>query len=272
MPHIVLDEVSLIYPVLGAGPRGRVGSDELDGAGSFIRDRSSRGRGVVALSNVSLRINEGDRVGLIGRNGSGKSTLLQTIAGIYEPSEGSVEVSGSVAGLYSVGLGMRPEASGYRNIELSGLLAGYSKKEIAEMLPSIAAFTELGDYLSMPVRTYSNGMAMRLKFACGTAFNPEILLMDEWLGAGDPEFQKKAQRRMSMLVESAGILLLASHSHSLITRTCSKAAWLDRGILKAYGPSEEVVACAEGRMSPEEMTQDDAQDLSFVTSLKSALA
>lgn len=269
MPEILLDRVSIIYPIHGRHRGGQVGDAQMDGAGSLIQDRSQKGRGIVALSDISLHIKTGSRVGLIGRNGSGKSTLLRTIAGVYPPTHGRIEVHGAIAGLFSVGLGMRPEASGYRNIELAGLLAGFSKQEVAEKLPAIAEFTELGEYLHMPVRTYSNGMAMRLKFACGTAFNPDILLMDEWLGAGDPEFRKKAQRRMAELVERAGILLLASHSHKQIRNNCERAVWLDRGVMRAYGPSDEVVACAEGRLAVEDLSEVDT-GLRLVTNAKLA--
>ncbi len=203
---------------------------------------------MVALSDVSLSMRDGDRVGLIGRNGSGKSTLLRTIAGVYEPHVGEVEVHGRVAGLFSAGLGIRAEASGYRNIELAGLVAGRSNEDVRAKIADIAAFTELGEYLNMPVRTYSSGMAMRLKFACATAFAPDILLMDEWLGAGDPDFKKKASRRMDELVDQAGLLVLASHNHRLVQETCEKTIWMDRGCMRAFGPSELVVAYSNGRL------------------------
>ncbi|WP_081871561.1 ABC transporter ATP-binding protein [Parvularcula oceani] len=249
MAKITLNDVSVVYPMLGRGPKQPLMEGEPEGAGSFIRDTADRGRGVMALSNVTLSMETGDRVGLIGRNGSGKSTLLRTIAGIYEPDSGRITVEGAVAGLFNASLGIRAEATGYRNIELSGLIAGYPREAIREILPKIAEFTELGDYLNYPVRTYSNGMAMRLKFACATAFHPDILLLDEWLGAGDPDFQKKAQARMVEMVEQAGIMILASHNHNLIKETCDKVAWLERGELRAYGPAGDVIAFAEGRQS-----------------------
>ena len=141
----------------------------------------------------------------------------------------------------SIGFGMRPEATGYRNIVLSGIMAGLSREEIEGYVPQIAEFCELGEYLNMPVRTYSNGMAMRLRFACGTAYSPEILLKDEWLGVGDPVFRKKAQAGMAALLEKAGILMLASHNNSSVRRNCNKALWLVRGVMRAFGAVEEVL-------------------------------
>ncbi|MEM6625991.1 MAG: ABC transporter ATP-binding protein [Pseudomonadota bacterium] len=243
MIEIRLENVTLTYPMLGGGVRKKLGDTAaLVGAGSVVTDDDDRGRSIVALSDISLHLKEGARVGLIGRNGSGKSTLLRVMAGIYEPLTGRVGIAGEVASLFNVGLGMKPEASGYRNIELAGLMAGQSHKAIAEKLPEIADFSELGQYLNMPVRTYSSGMAMRLKFACATAFSPDILLMDEWLGAGDAAFQEKAKQRMATMVQNAGILVLASHSVRLITDNCDKAIWLDRGRMAAFGPVDDVLA------------------------------
>lgn len=245
MAEIIFDHISLAYPLLGGGVRRKLNNETLKSAGAVVKDTTNRGRSVVALSDITLHLQDGDRVGLIGRNGSGKSTLLRVAAGIYEPLTGNVSISGTIASLFSVGLGMKPDATGYRNIELSALIAGFSKEEIQEQRPRIAEFSELGEYLDMPVRTYSNGMAMRLKFACATAFSPNILLMDEWLGAGDPAFQAKAQKRMRTLVEDAGILMLASHNHKQLAAECNKAIWLDKGVMKAFGPVKEVIEQAE---------------------------
>lgn len=242
MAFIKLDDVSVVFPILGAGQAKKLDNKAgPEGAGTVVADSRNRGRGVVALANITIEAETGHRIGLIGRNGSGKSTLLRTIAGIYEPQLGEMQIQGRVAGLFNMGLGTRMEASGYRNIELAGLLAGYSRKETRERMPEIAEFTELGDYLNMPVRTYSNGMAMRLKFASGTAFSPDILLMDEWLGAGDPAFREKANQRMQKLVEDAGILFLASHNHNVIKRNCDRAIWLDNGVMRAFGPVDDVL-------------------------------
>lgn len=241
MASITIKNLNLSYPLLGAGVRIRLKSSEMDSAGAVIKDDTRKTRSVQALHNISLSLKDGDRLGLVGRNGSGKSTLLRVIAGIYEPLEGTVDVQGSVSSLFNVGLGVNPESTGYRNIELMGLIAGYSKKQIQEMTPAIAEFSGLGGYLSLPVRTYSNGMAMRLKFSAATAFSPDILLMDEWLGAGDPEFKEKARARMRELVSKAGILILASHNLGLIRKECTQVLWLHRGVIRAHGPTDRVL-------------------------------
>ncbi len=242
MAEVILNNVTLTYPMLGGGARHRLKQvDGPAGAGTVLTDGAQRGRSVTALNNVSMHLRDGDRLGLVGRNGSGKSTLLRVIGGVYEPLRGTVKTVGTIAGMYSMGLGVRPEATGYRNIVLLGLMAGYSKKEIDKMVPEIAEFSELGAYLDMPLRTYSNGMAMRLKFACGTWFSPEILLMDEWIGAGDAAFKAKAQERVSELLGNAGILVLASHSERLLRSNCNKAAWLDGGEIRAIGPLDEIL-------------------------------
>jgi len=259
MASILLQNVTLSYPILGSDRSKVMPEDRLSGAGSLIRDDSSRTRSVVALENISLELKDGDRLGLIGRNGSGKSTLLRVIAGVFEPLEGYIRVEGHIAGLFSLGLGIQPEATGYKNILISGLMAGFRREEVLEKLPEIIDFCELGEYLDMPVRTYSNGMAMRLKFACATAFNADILLMDEWLGAGDPEFQDKAQKRLRKLVDEAGIMILASHNHSVIRRSCNKLAWLDRGQLRAFGTVEDVLEIYEtAHLTPEEIAEREA--------------
>lgn len=241
MTHIDLKDVSLTFPLLGAGFKSTQKGSAVDGAGAVIRDTNSRTRSITALNGVSLQALEGARIGLVGRNGSGKSTLLRVIAGIYEPTFGRIDVQGSITSLLSVGLGVSPESSGYRNIELLGLVAGFSFEQIEEMKPGIAEFSGLGDYLHLPVRTYSNGMAMRLKFACGTAFSSEILLLDEWLAAGDPEFRKKAHERMRTLVEDAGILILASHSPRLLRQECEHLLWLHKGQVRLFDDTETVL-------------------------------
>ena len=241
MASITLKNVSMAYPLLGSGVRRKVTRGQLESAGALIKDAESRSRSVQALRNITLTLKDGDRLGLVGRNGSGKSTLLRVMAGIYEPSDGVVDVQGNIASLFQVGLGISMESTGYRNIELLGLVAGYSLEEIEALKPEIAEFSGLGDYLNLPLRTYSNGMAMRLKFACGTAFSPEILLLDEWLAAGDPEFKKKARARMRSIVDKAGILVVASHGKRLIRNECNKVLWLHKGEMRALGDTEEVL-------------------------------
>lgn len=198
-------------------------------------------RYVHALEDVSIDLRQGDRLAIVGHNGSGKSTLLRVLAGIYMPHAGSVECDRPVSGLFNISLGFRLEASGYRNIVLKGLIAGKSRAEIDRAFPEIVAFTELGPYLHMPMRTYSQGMAMRLAFAIATAFSSEILLLDEWIGAGDAQFREKVVSRMNSFVEAAHIVVIASHSAPLLRRIANKAIWLENGRIREAGPALELI-------------------------------
>lgn len=241
MASIHLDRVSASFPiystrarsirtrVMAATTGGRIGSDKRH---SVV---------VRALDNVTLNIEHGDRVGLVGKNGAGKSTLLRVMAGVYEPSSGTVKRSGRVAPLFSDKLGMDGENTGYENIIMRGLFLGFTREEMQDKIPEIAEFTELGDFLNMPTHTYSAGMLMRLAFAVSTCIEPEILLMDEGIGAGDAAFMKKADQRLESLVESSGVLVLASHSEALLRRMCSKAVFLDRGQVVHQGSLEDVL-------------------------------
>ena len=169
-----------------------------------------------------MNLKSGDRLGLVGPNGAGKTTLLKVLYGIYEPTGGHLEVEGKVDALFNINLGFRPEATGRRNIQLRGLIAGWSPDQIAERTPAIIEFSELGDFIDMPFKSYSQGMGARLAFSIATSFEPQILIMDEWIGAGDASFQAKAKRRMDELAERAGIVVLASHSEELIQKTCNR--------------------------------------------------
>lgn len=208
----------------------------------FVYSRAGRPKALKVLEDVSFKLKAGDRLAIIGRNGAGKSTLLRLLGGAYYPDSGKVDSQGLIRGLYNLRLGVKQEASGYRNILLSGLVAGHSLKEVKSKMAEIAEYTELGDFLSMPVFTYSTGMRMRLMFAAATAFDPDILLMDEWIGAGDEEFRKKADQRMNELVEKSGILVLASHQRRLLQSICNKGLWLHEGHVKAYGNLDDVLA------------------------------
>ena len=196
---------------------------------------------VQALDNVTLNIEHGDRVGLIGKNGAGKSTLLRVMAGVYEPSSGTIRRNGRVAPIFSNTLGIDRENTGYENIIMRGLLLGFSREDIQSKVEEIATFTELGDFLNMPTHTYSDGMLMRLAFAVSTSIEPEILLLDEGIGAGDASFLKKAHARFQKLIESTGVLVLASHSESLLRRLCNKAIYLERGQVIAEGTLDEIL-------------------------------
>lgn len=189
-------------------------------------------RFVTALDGVSFELQAGDRLGLVGANGAGKTTLLKVLYGIYEPTAGSLDIRGKVDALFNINLGFRSEATGRRNILLRGLINGWTQDQIADRTEEIIEFSELGEFIDMPFRSYSQGMGARLAFAIATTMDPQILLMDEWIGAGDASFQKKATDRMNELAEKAGIIVLASHSEELLRKTCNKRLELEKGRVK----------------------------------------
>ena len=203
-----------------------------------------------ALRDVSVRVGEGQTLTLFGANGAGKTTLLRVIAGIYTPMRGRVRRVGKVAPLFDTGFGMDPEATGYENIRLRGLYLGLSKKEIDDRIDEIADFAELGSFLGMPLRTYSAGMQTRLAFAVSTSIDPEILLLDEQIGAGDAAFMVKASRRLEALVARSGILVLASHSDDAVRRFCTKGLLLEPGWVKFAGSAEEALEAYRAPGSP----------------------
>jgi ABC-2 type transport system ATP-binding protein/lipopolysaccharide transport system ATP-binding protein len=178
----------------------------------------------------------------VGHNGAGKTSLLRVLAGVYEPTGGSISVQGSVIPLLDIGLGIDYEATGHENILLRGAVLGVKRRELKALSERIVEFTELGDYLEMPVRTYSAGMILRLAFGISTSVTPEILLMDEFFSVGDAVFLEKAQRKLNELIAQAGILVFASHSQDLIRRLCNKLLWLDKGEVRALGEVEPVLA------------------------------
>jgi len=196
---------------------------------------------VQALEDVSLEFRNGDRVALIGHNGSGKTTLLRVLAGIYEPVSGTVDVQGHTAPLFDISLGMDLEATGYDNIQMRGLFLGMSRRQIRGKLAEIEEFTELGNFLNLPMRTYSAGMKMRLAFAISTSFNPDILLVDEGISAGDASFLNKANRRLSEFASQAAIIVLASHSEYLVRRMGGKAVLMEHGRVRAVGTTDEIL-------------------------------
>jgi ABC-2 type transport system ATP-binding protein/lipopolysaccharide transport system ATP-binding protein len=208
-----------------------------------IIEAETTGKVVVkALDGVSFDLTNGDRVGLVGHNGAGKTTLLRVIAGILEPVAGVIEVSGAVTPMFNLTDGMDMEATGYENIWIRGQILGCSRSFIAECVDDVVEFCELGDFLNMPVRTYSAGMLVRLGFGIATALRPQILVMDEMIGAGDAAFFERARVRLTRFIEAAGILVVATHSPDIIRTWCNKAMWLSHGKLAAFGPVEEVLA------------------------------
>ncbi|WP_312055504.1 ABC transporter ATP-binding protein [Pantoea brenneri] len=200
-----------------------------------------QGRVVVrAIDHLSFTLKDGDRVGLLGHNGAGKSTLLRLLSGAYEPSSGTAVSIGEVGSLIDISLGIDVEATGRDNIFLRGGLLGRTRQEISEKLDEIIEFSELGDFVDMPVRTYSSGMHLRLAFAVSTIVRPEILLMDEWLSVGDEAFKKKAETRLSEMVQATNILVIASHSKTMLLKSCNRAIWLEHGRIKMDGDVKEI--------------------------------
>lgn len=196
---------------------------------------------VRALENLNFSLKDGDRVGLIGHNGAGKSTLLRLLSGVYEPSCGTVQTKGEIGSLIDISLGIDSEATGRENIYVRGGLLGMTRNEIKKHLDNIVEFSELGNFIDVPVRTYSTGMHLRLAFAVSTILRPEILVMDEWLSVGDENFKRKAEKRMTEVVQSTNILIIASHSPELILNTCNRVIWLEHGKIKMDGEAHSVV-------------------------------
>jgi lipopolysaccharide transport system ATP-binding protein len=216
-------------------------------AKAAIRVRTDESNRVVvsALRNLDFEIRRGDRVALVGSNGAGKSTLLRTIAGIYEPVGGQLQVEGEIGSLIDPGAGMDQDSTGRENIRLRGLYRGMSDAEIAELEASAAAFSGLNEFLDVPTRGYSAGMQLRLAFAMATAMAPQVLLMDEWFMAGDADFMARAEDRLAALVNGADILVIATHDMLVVRRWCNRVIRLDSGRIVADGTVEEVLGPAE---------------------------
>jgi ABC-2 type transport system ATP-binding protein len=233
------------FPIFDAKSRS-LKKTFLGKAGGTIGRNTSNVLVIEALKDITLSLRTGDRVGLVGHNGAGKSTLLRLLSGIYEPTRGKAVVNGRVAPIFDLGVGMDPEISGFENIIIRGLFLGETRKKMQSKVEEIAEFTELGEYLSMPLRTYSTGMRVRLAMGVVTSIDPEILLLDEGIGAVDADFLKKAQTRLQKLVERSGILVFASHSTEFLARLCKTAIWIDHGSIKMMGGIEDVVRAYEG--------------------------
>ncbi|MFI6301026.1 ABC transporter ATP-binding protein [Amycolatopsis thailandensis] len=211
---------------------------------------------IEALHDVTLQLKEGDRVGLVGHNGAGKSTLLRLLSGIYEPTRGSAKISGKIAPVFDLGIGMDPEISGLENIIIRGLFLGMTAKQMEARVDDIAEFTELGDYLQMPLRTYSTGMRVRLALGVVTSIDPEILILDEGIGAVDAAFLNKARDRLKALVKRSGILVFASHSDEFLFELCDSAIWMDEGHVKQRGSLRDVLTGYKGRDPFENMSKE----------------
>lgn len=244
-PRIRIDRAAVDFPIFDAKTRslkkavlgragGRIGTD-------------AKVPIIEALRDITVSLDKGARVALVGHNGAGKSTLLRLMAGIYEPTRGRSLVRGKVAPVFDLAVGMDPEISGYENILIRGLFLGMTRKQMEARIDDIAAFTELGDYLEMPLRAYSTGMRVRLALGVVTSIDPEILLLDEGIGAVDSEFLNKARDRLHELVDRSGILVFASHSDEFLADLCDTALWMEHGTIKEYGPLHEILDHYKGR-------------------------
>lgn len=279
MASITLDKVCADFPVYGSQISFRKALFNRAIGGLLSRpDDGSKRITVRALDHVSLQIRDGDQLGIIGHNGAGKSTLLRMLAGIYEPSQGTVKIEGGVSPLFNTSPGMDLDDTGYENIVTCGLFLGMSREEIAAKTEDIENFAELGEYMALPVRTYSAGMLVRLGFAIATAIDPEILLLDEGLGAGDARFANRVRKRMDALIKRSNIMVLASHSESLIEQMCNRAILLSQGRIVAEGTPKEVTERYRemnreaDRQPPPPPPDDDAsaEDVDYLPALAEA--
>lgn len=230
MSEIIFKNVTVEYPVYSMHARFLKHTLASIGTGGILAKKDN-GVMIKALNDLSFHLKSGDSVGLVGHNGAGKTTLLRTIAGIFQPMSGTIHRTGRVSTIIELGAGLDYELSGYENIIRLGMLVGLTKERVVSLIPDIEEFTELGDFLEAPVRTYSSGMLMRLMFAVATSNSPEILLVDEMFGTGDQAFQEKAKIRMENLISSAKIFVFASHSEELINRYCNRKFKISHGSL-----------------------------------------
>ncbi len=229
MASIELRDCTIDIPVYGLMNRSLKGTIANATTGGRISRESGTVSTVRALDNVSMYVGAGERLALVGHNGSGKTTLLRLLAGIYEPSGGYIKTVGKISSMLDITLGMNLEATGYENIQLRGLAAGLSEKQIALIVNDAAEFSGLGEFLHLPVRTYSSGMVLRLAFSVVSTLDADIIVMDEWLSVGDSEFTERAQERLRQLVDRAKILVVATHDASLAERICNRTIVLDHG-------------------------------------------
>jgi ABC-type polysaccharide/polyol phosphate transport system ATPase subunit len=238
----ILDNVTVDFPIYGSGHKSLrqtlfAGTRKL-----FGREAPRQPRVVVrALENVTFELNDGDRLGLIGHNGAGKSTLLRVLAGVYAPTSGTIRLEGRISPLFNASPGLDLDDTGYENIKTCGMFLGMNVSEINKRIVDIASFSELGEYLDLPVRTYSSGMLTRLSFAIATSIDPDILLLDEGLATGDVRFATRAEERLNQLIARSSILVLASHSDAMIETMCNRCALLEKGHLISIGPVEQVI-------------------------------
>lgn len=242
MAHIVLDKASVELAIYNS--RGRALKNEIlrRTVGGGLQDNRDRAVQVVqALNQVSFEARDGDRIGLVGGNGAGKTTLLRVLSRVYPPTSGHALIEGRISSLIDLSMGMDTDATGYDNIEMRGIMLGLDRKQAQALVPDIEEFSELGEFLSLPIRTYSSGMMLRLAFAVSTAVHPDILILDEVIGVGDAAFAEKAEKRLHSMIEKASIMFLATHDNKTIRRFCNRTLWMKGGRLAMDGAPDEVL-------------------------------
>jgi lipopolysaccharide transport system ATP-binding protein len=237
MARIELDKVGLTFRVR---QKGRVSFKEFLVKRMFRRSVNPYLE-VRALQDITLSLRAGQRLGIIGHNGAGKSTMLKMLAGIYPPTTGRRMVEGRISSLFDIALGFEVDATGWENIAYRGYLQGETPRTLRSKIQPIADFSELGDFLNMPVRYYSAGMVVRLAFSIATAIEPEILLVDEVLSVGDLSFQQKARQRMHEMIDKAELIVVVSHDLESLAKLCKQAIWMDHGRIRQFGPVEEMI-------------------------------
>lgn len=242
---INIKDVSLQFPIYNANGRSLRALIAKIGTQGRLKALADGRQIVQGLSNINLELKKGDRLGLIGSNGAGKTTLLKTLSGIYTPTSGKIECSGRLTTLFDLGLGMEEDATGMENIFLAHYIRGFEKVEIEGLVDRIVTFADIGEFINLPIRTYSAGMKMRLAFSIATAFVPDILLIDEVFGAGDQGFVKRSAERMDELMDATSILVFTSHSTELIKQFCNRAVYIKKGEILYEGDVDETIAYYE---------------------------
>lgn len=211
--------------------------------GGLLRSR-------VVLDDISFSLQNGERLALVGANGAGKSTLLKTLAGILRPSSGTLTIDGKVSALFNIGVGMLPSSTGRANMIMRNLMEGRTYKEVQARLPEMIEFADIGEFIDLPMDTYSAGMAMRVIFSASTVFKPEILLLDEWIGTGDLDFSRKSNERLHKLVEESGLIVMATHRKKLAVDLCNRGLFLENGKISFFGDVEEAWDLYEASSRP----------------------
>jgi ABC-type polysaccharide/polyol phosphate transport system ATPase subunit len=247
MAKMTLQSVSVEFPIYNINARSFKKQFLRLATGGAVTEDAKQHIVVNALNNITLTFNHGDQIGLIGHNGSGKSTLLSLLASIYEPTQGKITREGHISPMLSLMPGIETELTGYENIKTRGLIMGLTKQEIQERIAEIAELTGLGDYLAMPLRTYSSGMLVRLAFAISASIKPDILLIDEIFGAGDADFMKIARKKMVSLLDQSSIVVMATHSDDLIKEFCNKTLLLESGQVKYFGDTQTALDIYHGK-------------------------